>query len=87
MASEFVGTSITSDFPAAFIAPVNAALADNPHIRFFDGLHRGYVRCSVTPELWRTDFRAVASVDVPDAPAFTLRSFVVANGAPGVSPA
>ncbi len=87
VASEFVGTSITSDFPAAFIAPVNAALADNPHIRFFDGVYRGYVRCSVTPEQWRTDFRAVASVDVPDAPAFTLRSFVVENGAAGVKPA
>ena len=40
IASEFVGTSITSDFPAAFIAPVNASLADNPHIRFFDGLNQ-----------------------------------------------
>ena len=87
VASEFVGTSITSDFPAAFIAPVNAALADNPHIRFFDGLNRGYVRCSVTPDEWRTDFRAVATVDAPDAPAFTLRSFVVENGEPGVKPA
>jgi alkaline phosphatase D len=87
VASEFVGTSITSDFPAAFIGPVNAALADNPHIRFFDGAYRGYVRCAVTSEEWRTDFRAVASVDVPDAAAFTLRSFVVENGSPGVKPA
>ncbi len=38
VASEYVGTSISSDFPAAFIGPVNAALADNPHIKFFDGL-------------------------------------------------
>jgi len=86
VASEFVGTSISSDFPAAFIAPVNAALADNPHNRFFDGLYRGYVRCSVTPERWRTDFRAVATVDTPDAPVFTLRSFEVENGVPGVQP-
>lgn len=87
VASEFVGTSISSDFPAVFIAPVNAALADNPHVRFFDGLYRGYVRCSVTQERWQTDFRAVATVDAPDAPAFTLRSFVVENGEPGVKPA
>ena len=87
VASEFVGTSISSDFPAVFIAPVNAALVDNPHIKFFDGEFRGYVLCSVTPERWRTDFRAVASVDAPDAPVSTLRSFVVENGEPGVKPA
>jgi alkaline phosphatase D len=84
---EFVGTSISSDFPAVFIAPVQAALVDNPHIKFFDGLSRGYVRCHLTPERWRTDFRAVATVDAPEAPVVTLRSFVVENGVPGVQPA
>lgn len=87
VAAEFVGTSISSDFPAVFIAPVQAALADNPHVRFFDGLYRGYVRCKVTPGLWRSDFRAVATVDVPEAPVFTLRSFVVEDGRPGIEPA
>jgi len=86
VASEYVGTSISSDFPAAFIGPVNAALADNPHIKFFDGLYRGYVRCTVTPEEWRSDFRAVATVDTPEAPIFTLRSFTTENGVPGVQP-
>lgn len=46
--TEFVGTSITSDFPAQFIAPVTAALTDNPHTKFFDGAFRGYVRCNLT---------------------------------------
>jgi alkaline phosphatase D len=87
LGAELVGTSISSDFPAQFIAPVQAALADNPHIRFFDGLHRGYVRCEVTPATWRADFRAVATVDAPDAPVSTLRSFVVENGVPGLQPA
>jgi len=32
--TEFVGTSITSDFPAQFIAPVTAALTDNPILSF-----------------------------------------------------
>ncbi len=84
VASEFVGTSISSDFPAPFIAPVNAALVDNPHIKFFDGLFRGYARCTVTPQEWRTDFRAVATIDTPEAAVFTLRSFSVENGVAGV---
>lgn len=87
VATEFVGTSISSDFPAAFIAPVQAARADNPHTKFFDGLKRGYVRCSVTPERWLTDFRAVDTIDAPTSPASTLASFVVEDGRPGASPA
>mgnify|MGYP002336029826 CR=1 FL=1 len=84
VASEFVGTSVSSDFPAVYIAPVQAALTDNPHVKFFDGLYRGYVRCALSGSEWRTDFRAVATVDTPESPAFTLRSFVVEAGEPGV---
>ena len=83
VAVEFVGTSITSDFPAAFIPFVQAALPDNPHTRFFDGLYRGYVRCRVGPDIWRTDFRAVHSILDDQAEAFTLASFVVLDGHPG----
>jgi phosphodiesterase/alkaline phosphatase D-like protein len=43
VATEFVGTSISSDFPADFIPAVAAALPDNPHVKDFDGLLRGYV--------------------------------------------
>jgi alkaline phosphatase D len=83
LATEFVGTSISSDFPAGFIAPVQAALPDNPHIKFFDGLYRGYVRCTLSPERWVSDYRAVASILDENAPAFTLASFVVEDGVPG----
>ncbi len=81
--TEFVGTSISSDFPEAFIAPVTAALSDNPHIRFFDGRRRGYVRCVISPHRWQSDYRTVETVDVVDAPTSTLASFVVENGVPG----
>jgi len=87
VATEFVGTSITSDFPAPFIAPVRAALSDNPHIKFFDGLYRGYVRCDLDADVWRTDFRAVTTIDSPQSSVFTLRSFAVENGEPGAKPA
>lgn len=84
--TEFVGTSISSDFPAQFIAPVTAALADNPHTKFFDGAFRGYVRCNLTRDRWQTDYRVVSTILDPNAPTSTLASFVVENGQPGAQP-
>ncbi|MDZ8183297.1 MAG: alkaline phosphatase [Nostoc sp. ChiSLP02] len=81
--TEFVGTSITSDFPAAFIAPVQAALSNNPHTKFFDGAFRGYVRCKLTPHRWQSDYRVVSSIVDLKATVKTLASFVVENGQPG----
>jgi alkaline phosphatase D len=87
LATEFVGTSITSDFPVALIPAVQAALPANPHVKFFDGLFRGYVRCELTRGQWRSDYRAVSSIATPDAPATTLTSWVVRDGVPGAVPA
>lgn len=81
--TEFVGTSITSDFPTSFIAPVQAALSDNPHTKFFDGAFRGYVRCQLTHKQWQSDYRAVSSIIDPNASIRTLASFVVQDGQPG----
>jgi alkaline phosphatase D len=53
----------------------------NPHIKFFDGDRRGYVRCNVDRR--RTDLRMVSTVSRTDAPVSTFRSFEVANGRPG----
>jgi alkaline phosphatase D len=83
---EMVGTSISSDFPAIAVDLVRAALADNPHTRFFDGLYHGYVRCTVTRARWSADFRAVPTILDDQAPAFTLASFVVVDGQPGALP-
>ena len=85
IATEFVGPSISSLFPAAFIPIVEAAAADpaNSHVRFFDGTRHGYVRCLVTPEVWRSDYRVVDTVMVPTATISTLKSFVVNDKTPG----
>jgi alkaline phosphatase D len=85
--TEFVGTSISSDFPTAFIAPTQAALSDNPHTKFFDGAYRGYVRCHLTPERWQSDYRAVSTITSPNATISTLASFVVENSQPGAQKA
>ena len=81
--AEFVGTSISSDFPLPLVLPVLAALPDNPHTLFFDGVFRGYGRCTVSRSVWRTDFRAVPTILMPDVDAFTLASFAVEDGVPG----
>lgn len=91
--TEFVGTSISSSFPQVFIAPVEAALPDNPHTKFFDGANRGYVVCDLNQDRWETTFKGVPTapgnggVFVRDAPAFTVARFVVENGQPGPQPA
>jgi len=88
VAVEFVSTSISSDFPVAFDAPIKAANPVlNPHVRYFDGLKRGYLRCDVSREAWRTDVRAVDTIAVRDAPVHTNASFVVPAGASTIVPA
>jgi alkaline phosphatase D len=87
--TEFVGTSVTSEFPSEFLAPVEAARVDNPHTKYFDGSYRGYVRCDVTRDNWRTTFMGVpteppnGSVLTPESPASPVAVFVVRNGEPG----
>ncbi|WP_017655676.1 alkaline phosphatase D family protein [Fortiea contorta] len=81
--TEFICTSISSDFPSQFIAPVQAALSANPHTKFFDGAFRGYVRCRLTPQRWQSDFRIVSTITNRNASISTLASFVVENGQPG----
>jgi alkaline phosphatase D len=85
LGTEFVGTSITSDFAPEFIPIIEAALLDpaNAHIKFFDGAFHGYVRCSVTPERWRSDYRVVDTVFMPTATVRTLKSFIVKDGHAG----
>jgi phosphodiesterase/alkaline phosphatase D-like protein len=82
LATEFVGTSISSSCPWA--DRVRVALPENPHVKFFDGSLRGYVRCNLDEALWRTDFRVV---DEGGGPATTLTSWVVEDGSPGAVPA
>jgi alkaline phosphatase D len=88
VAVEFTGTSISSDFPVAFDAPIKQANPLlNPHVKFFDGLKRGYLRCDVGRDSWRTDVRVVDTIDVRETPVYTQASFAVEAGHPGLVPA
>ena len=96
VAAEFVGPSITSGSPFELFSSqelsgiVRAGLSDpsNAHLKFFDGMAHGYVRCTVTPAQWQSDYWAVDTVLAPDSKEKRkLASFVVEDGSPGALPA
>ncbi|MGQ0620365.1 MAG: alkaline phosphatase D family protein [Panacagrimonas sp.] len=83
--SEFVGSSISSrGVPQDLF---EAMRPDNPHVKFFDSTHRGYVLCELNPKHWRSDFRALDDVRDASTSVRTLASFVVESGRPGVQAA
>jgi alkaline phosphatase D len=87
LATEFVGTSISSGGDGADSTPLaDKYRPENPHVRFFNA-QRGYVRCSITPERWTADYRIVDFVTRPGSPMRTRASFVVENGRPGAQEA
>jgi alkaline phosphatase D len=84
VASEFVGTSITSGGDGADTTPeAQGFLAANPHMKFIN-TQRGYVRVNVNRERWQSDFRVLPYVQKPGAPVATRASFVVEDRVPGV---
>jgi alkaline phosphatase D len=84
IATEFVGTSISSAGDGAdhwsFVPP---ALPQNPHVNWHNA-RRGYVRCRVTEEEWRADYRLVPFVTRPGAPVETASSWRCERDRPGV---
>jgi alkaline phosphatase D len=82
VATEFVGTSITSQLSRT-LGQLESLLPDNPHIRFANGRHRGYVRMELTRARLRADLRTMRTVTQPRSEADTLATFVVEDGRPG----
>jgi alkaline phosphatase D len=83
VATEFVGTSITSGGDGAQQGKdVSALLAENPFVRFHNR-ERGYVRCTVTPQQWIADYCVVPKVTVPDGERLVRATFVVESGRSG----
>ena len=87
LATEFVGTSITSGGDGGDKRPdADRLLAQNPHLRFLND-QRGYVLCEVTPDLWTTTMRVMDRVRVPEGRISTRASFVVERGQAGAKQA
>jgi alkaline phosphatase D len=88
VAAEFVGTSISSGgngkpVPQADLDKLTAA---NPGVKFHNR-ERGYVRCTVTPKTWTSDYVAVDDVTKEGGKCEVRASFVVEAGTPGVKKA
>ena len=80
VASEFVTTSITSANVPQVIADAGMKL---PYIKLAEARWHGYIRCTVTPRLWRSDLQIVDTVARAEARLATLRSFAIEPGRPG----
>ena len=81
VATEFVGTSITSH-PPSYEFLVKAA-AQNPHVRYMESRLRGYVSVELGTERMTTRLRTISDAKDPNASVSTLKTFVVENGKPG----
>ncbi|MGI8763007.1 MAG: alkaline phosphatase D family protein, partial [Ilumatobacteraceae bacterium] len=80
--TEFVGTSISSDFADGLEQVVADLVEPLPQVQWFDASRRGYGRCDVTAEEWRTDYRVVSTVADRKASITTAASWVVSDGTP-----
>jgi alkaline phosphatase D len=83
VATEFVATSISSGGNGiAKPKMLDELLKANPFVQFHNR-ERGYVRCTVTPEKWVSDYIVVEDVLKPNGKVVTRESFVVESGKPG----
>jgi alkaline phosphatase D len=84
VATEYVGTSISSSGDGGQREDYAKAMtSENPFVKFFNG-ERGFVQCEVTPGLWRSEYQVVPVVSKPGAPLITRATFVTESGKPGV---
>ena len=85
VATELVGTSISSGGDGNPNSPkAETLLSENPCVKYFNA-ERGYVRCQITEKEWHTDFRVVPLVTKPRGDCLTRDSFVIESGRAGAS--
>lgn len=87
VATEFVATSLSSggnglEKPKS----LDAVLSNNACVKYHNG-ERGYIRCTVTPKSWISDYMVVDDVLQPGGKTFERSSFVVESGNPAVQTA
>ncbi len=84
VATEFVGTSISSGLDGQDLDPLGQVFLDeNPHMKF-GNVQRGYISCEITEDLWRSEFRVCDRVTVPDGNVSTRTVLAVESGNPTV---
>ncbi len=83
VATEFCGTSITSQGPAQ--SRLDALRADNRHVHFASGEKRGYVVMDLSGKRCQAQLRVIDSEKETAAAVSTLATFVVESGRAGAS--
>jgi alkaline phosphatase D len=87
VATEFVGTSLSSGGNGVQnVKDHDQILSYNPCVKYHNG-ERGYVRCTLTPEKWVSDYVVVEDVQQPGGNVLTRASFAIEAGKPGVQTA
>jgi alkaline phosphatase D len=81
VATEFVCPSISSQGPSQ--ARTQQFTQDNPHIKFADGMRRGYCTVELTPERCVSRIQVVGSAASRDSPLRNLVTYAVESGRPG----
>ena len=81
VATECVGTSITSDPPNYEL--IAQLLPENPHVRYFESRRRGCVSVDLSRERMMTKMQVISDRRDPKATVATLKTFVVEAGKPG----
>ncbi len=85
IATEFVGTSITSDGPGP--GSTRSALANNPELLYANGEKRGYAVMDLDGRSCTVGFEALDNVKDAQSPVRRLATFVVEDGVPGAKAA
>jgi alkaline phosphatase D len=82
VATEFVGTSVTSNSRPQ--QRTSQYVAMNPHVKFGRSDKRGYMLMEITPSETRTRFMGLDEVRDPKTVQRELAAFRVEDGKPGV---
>jgi phosphodiesterase/alkaline phosphatase D-like protein len=85
IATELIGTSVTSTLSSSWTNTYRKALPKNPHVRYFDERPGGYVRCTVMPNNCRAEYKLAQNTADRLSPVKTVATFdVAAEGNPNI---
>lgn len=83
VASELVGPPVSSSFPTDLVDTAEAAISALTDVRYFDAENHGYVRCQLTADEFRADYRFVTDVTDADSGIETAGRWRIRAGTPG----
>lgn len=83
---ETVATELITTAACNYNTDKSQVLHLNPHIRYHDGKHCGYMRCEVSPDRVRTEMVAIEDMRDPRTPRQVLATWDVLNGDPRPRP-